>query len=431
AEFVNITGKVVDQEGKPVVGATVLVKGTKSGVQTDKDGMFRINLPEGNTQLVVSFVGYKVQEVNVGGMTTITITLESSDAIDEVIVTGYGTQKRSEIVGSVATITGEELMDIPAPNIAGALRNQIAGVGVSEASGRPGARISLNIRNATTSEQGANIGATSEPLYIVDGITVSSDAFDGLDPSMVEDITFLKDASAAIYGAAGAKGVVLVTTKRGKQGKPTISYNGYLGVTDAAREPEFLSAYELAEFLNEGYTMSNASSGSFFSQADLDYLRGLDVDSWYDQLWKPAVMQRHNLSISGGSERVTFFVGGSYQNQKANYAGMKEDKYTLRSGLTATIVDGLKADIAFNVDHNIRESQNQLGNATDAGFYEAIVATPDWYPMYIDGYPVNLSGGTNILAALHSGYFEKRKSQGYNINANLTWEPSFLKGFSA
>src|SRR5690606_2761895 len=431
-KFVNITGKVIDQDGNPIMGATVLVKGTKSGVQTDKDGMFRINLPEGNTSLVVSFVGYKVQEVNVGGMTRITITLESTDAIEEVIVTGYGTQKRSEIVGSVATITGEELMDIPAPNIAGALRNQIAGVGVSEASGRPGARISLNIRGASMSEQGAGIGATTEPLYIVDGITVSSDVFDALDPSMVEDITFLKDAAAAIYGAAGAKGVVLVTTKRGKQGKPSISYNGYLGVTDAARRPDFLSSYELAEFLNEGYQMANESSGRFFSQADLEYLRGLDVDSWYDQLWRKAVMQRHNLSISGGGENTTCFVGGRFQNQNANYAGMKEDKYTLRSGLTTTIVEGLKADIAFNVDQNIRESKNQIGNETDASFYEDIVSTPDWFPMYIGEYPVYLgSNRSNLLAALNSGYLETRKSQGYSINANLTWEPRFFKGFSA
>src|SRR5690606_9406811 len=202
------TGKVVDQDGNPIVGATVLVKGTKSGVTTDENGTFRLNLPENNTTIVVSYIGYQVHEVNVAGMTSITIELKPSDAIDEVIVTGYGTQKRSEIVGSVVTITGEELMDIPAPNIAGALRNQIAGVGVSEASGRPGARISLNMRGASMSEQGAGLGATTEPLYIVDGITVSSVVFDALDPSMVEDITSLKDAAAAIYGAAGAKGVV-------------------------------------------------------------------------------------------------------------------------------------------------------------------------------------------------------------------------------
>lgn len=431
-KLVNITGKVIDQDGNPVVGATVLVKGTKSGVQTDENGVFRINLPERNTTIVVTYIGYDVHEVNVAGMTSITIELKPSDAIEEVIVTGYGTQKRSEIVGSVATITGEELMDIPAPNIAGALRNQIAGVGVSEVSGRPGARISLNIRGASTSDRGAAIGATAEPLYIVDGITVSSEVFDGLDPSMVEDITFLKDASAAIYGAAGAKGVVLVTTKRGKQGKPSISYNGYFGVTDAARKPDFLSAYELAEFLNEGYYTANASRGSFFSEADLDYLRGLDTESWYDQLWRPAVMQRHNLSVSGGGENTTFFVGGSFQNQNANYAGMSQDKYTLRGGMTATILEGLKADIAFNVDHNNRESQNQVGNETDASFYEDIVSTPDWYPMYIDGLPVNLgSNRTNLLAALNSGHNETRKSQGYSINASLTWEPKFLKGLSA
>lgn len=431
-KLVNITGTVIDQDGNPVVGATVLVKGTKSGVQTDADGVFRINLPEGNTVIVVTYIGYKVQEANVGGMTNITITLESSDAIEEVIVTGYGTQKRSEIVGSVATITGEELMDIPAPNIAGALRNQIAGVGVSETSGRPGARITLNIRGASTSEQGAAINATSEPLYIIDGITVLSDVFDALDPSMVENITFLKDASAAIYGAAGAKGVVLVTTKRGKQGKPSVSYNGYLGVTDAARKPDFLSAYELAQFLNESAFMGNKPESDMFSEADLAYLKGLDTESWYDQLWKPAVMQRHNLSISGGGERTTFFVGGSFQNQNANYAGMKEDKYTLRSGLTTTIIDGLKADIAFNLNHNLRESQNQLGNQTDATFFETMIATPDWVPMYIDGLPVNINGrGSNPLAILNSGYLETRKSQDYNINASLTYSPSFLKGFSA
>src|SRR5690606_23059076 len=177
----------------------------------------------------------------------------------------------------------------------------------SESSGRPGARISLNIRGSSTSPQGANMGATSEPLYIVDGITVGADVFDALDPSMVENITFLKDASAAIYGAAGAKGVVLVTTKRRKQGKPSISYSGYLGITDAARKPDFLTAYELAQFLSESAFVGNKPESRMFSDADLEYLKGLDVDTWYDQLWKPAVMQRHNLNISGGGERTTFF----------------------------------------------------------------------------------------------------------------------------
>lgn len=425
--LVNITGKVVDQDGNPIIGATVLVRGTKSGAQTDAEGVFRINVPQTNPYIVVSYIGYHSREINVEGMTTITVELEPSDAIDEVIVTGYGTQKRSEIVGSVETISGEELMDIPAPNIAGALRNRIAGVGVSQESGRPGARITLNIRGASTSEQGAAIEATSEPLYIVDGITVEADVFDNLDASMVETITFLKDASAAIYGAAGAKGVVLVTTKRGKQGKPSISYNGYVGVTDVARMPDLLSSYELAEMLNDGWRANSEPQSKFFSEEDMAYLRGLDVENWYDQIWQSAIMQRHNLSISGGGEAVNFFVGGSYQNENGNYPGIKQDKYSMRSGLTATILEGLKADVAFNVDHRIRDSKNRSGN-NDA--FGALIGTPDWVPMYINGLPVN-TDGDNPLALINSGYQQRSKQQGYSINASLTYQPKFLKGLTA
>lgn len=430
----NVTGKVVDQDGNPVVGATVLVKGTKTGVRTDQDGMFRINLPPQNSIIVVSYVGYRVQEVNVTGVENITVTLEPTEgSIDEVIVTGYGSQRRSEIVGSVATVTGEELQDIPAPTIAGALRNRIAGVSVNEASGRPGARISLNIRGASTSAQGASIGSTDEPLYIVDGIIVDSEVFDNLDASMVDNISILKDAAAAIYGAAGAKGVVLVTTKRGKEGKPSITYNGYYGITDAATKPDLLAGHELAQLLNEGYWMNNRPADAYFSEDDLEYLRGLNAKSWYDQLWQASVMQRHNLSISGGSERITFFVGGSYQNENGNYAGMKQDRYSFRSGLTANVLEGLTADINFNVDHRLRNSQNDLSNDTDNNFFEALVSTPDWIPLTIDGLPVHFVRGNtrNPIGILESGYYDHRKSQGYRINASLNYQPKFLEGFSA
>src|SRR5690606_811632 len=144
--------------------------------------------------------------------------------------------------------------------------------------------IKLNIRGASISEQGGLIGATDEPLYIVDGITVGASVFDNLDASMVESITFLKDASAAIYGAAGAKGVVLITTKRGKQGKPSITYNGYVGATDVARRPDVLSSVELAEFMNDVWHANSEPESRFFSEQDLEYLRGLNTKSWYDQL---------------------------------------------------------------------------------------------------------------------------------------------------
>lgn len=429
-KLVNVTGKVVDQDGKPVPGATVLVKGTKSGVKTDENGVFRLNMPAGNEVIIVSYVGYKVQEVDVSGRTDVTVQLESTAAIDEVVVTGYGTKKRSEIVGSIATITGEELMDIPASNIAGAMRNRIAGVGVSQVSGRPGSGITLNVRNASTSQTASQFGVRADPLYIIDGIVVEKDAFDNIDASMVENISILKDAAAAIYGAAGAKGVVLVTTKRGKIGKPSISYNGYMGISDAARTPEMLSAYEHAELMNQTNSVNNASAGTFFSEEDLEYLKGLKLKSWFDEMWQASLTQRHNLSISGGSERVTFFAGGSYQNENANYAGMKFDKYSFRSGLTANIGKGLRADINFNVDHTLRFAQHNLSES-DAGFFESIIRVPQWVPIRINDMLVNYDNSGNPLATLESGYYNNNKSRGYRINSSLTYQPEFLKGFTA
>lgn len=434
ARWENITGTVKDSKGEPLPGVIVTIKGTKTATSTNFDGVFRLNLPIGDETLVIKYLGFDSQEVSAVGKTQFNITLvESISNLDEVVVTGYGEKKRSEIIGSVATITGEELMDIPASNIAGALRNRIAGVSVDATSGRPGAGISLNIRNSTTSAQGGSIGATDEPLYIIDGITVTSTDFNNIDPSMVENITILKDASAAIYGASGAKGVVMVTTKRGKLGKPTLSYNGYIGVTDAAKKVEMLSGYEHAILLNDAYAVANAPYNSFFSDEDLEYIKNLDIPTWYDELWSSSKTQRHNVSISGGSDKIKFFAGGSYQNENGNYAGSKFDKYGFRSGIVAEILPGLKADVAFNVDHNIRFSKNSW-NERDDQFFESIVTVPHWVPSRIDGKLVNFnnnnSGNPNPLGVLESGYYNRNKAQSYRVNASLTYKPTFIQGLT-
>ncbi|MFD2163819.1 SusC/RagA family TonB-linked outer membrane protein [Paradesertivirga mongoliensis] len=426
----NVTGTVKDAKGEPLPGVSVLIKGTKTATVTDVEGRFRINLPTGNETLVFTYLGFETREIAMSGRTTIDVTLNESTAmLDQVVVTGYGTKKRSEIVGAIATVTGEELMDIPAPNLAGAMRNRIAGVGVSQVSGRPGAPITLNIRNASRSDIAGQLGATTEPLYVVDGITITREEFDNIDASMIENMSILKDASASIYGAAGAKGVVLITTKRGKSGKPSISYNGYAGISDAASTPEMLSGYEHALLLNDTYRLRNEETSKFFSPQDLEYIRGLNNKSWFDQLWKPAATQRHNLSVSGGTEKLTFFAGGSYQNENANWEGMKFDKYSFRSGATATITEGLKADIGFNVDQNVRTAKHNLTNE-DQVFFERIISVPSWVPMSIDGQLVNYNG-SNPRGLLESGYFNDRKSRGYRINASLSYEPQFLKGLTA
>ena len=309
----KVTGKVTEADGSPIPGVNVALRGVPSNVSTNVNGVYTIQVNSDQDVLVFSYVGFVRQQITVGSRSTIDITMVSDNtSLDEVVINvGYGVKKRNEVLGSVATISGEELQDIPAPNLAGALRNRIAGVGVSQVSGRPGAPITLNIRNSSVSEStaGTGVGATSEPLYVVDGITVTREAFDIIDASQIENLTFLKDASAAIYGASGAKGVVLVTTKKGKIGKPSITYNGYVGISDAAKVPEMMDGYEQAVLLNETFRQASAGASAYFLPEDLEYIKTLNYKSWYDELWQPATTQRHNIGISGGSERITFFAG--------------------------------------------------------------------------------------------------------------------------
>lgn len=432
----QITGKVVDKkDGQPVPGVTVGIRGKTNNVSTNDRGEFALIADPATDALVFSFIGYVRQIVPLAGKSNITVNfVEDNTSLDDVVVVGYGVKKKSEVLGSVATITGAEIQDVPAPNLAGAMRNRIAGVGVSQSSGRPGSPITFNIRNSTVSEQAGLNGATAEPLYVVDGITVTREAFDNIDASMVENLTFLKDASASIYGASGAKGVILVTTKKGKLGKPSITYNGYIGVSDAAKVPEMLSAYDQAVLLNDTYRIQNASQSLYFSPADLDYIKTLNYKSWFDELWQPATTQRHNVGISGGSDKITFFAGGSYQSENANYAGMKFDKYSFRSGIVATLAKGLKADVNFNVDFGTRE-QHHNAQDNDASYFERIITIPQWVPISINGNYVNYAGvsGNNLnpKAIAESGYYNNRSTKGYRINTSLTYEPTFLKGFVA
>ncbi|MEI6950308.1 TonB-dependent receptor [Paraflavisolibacter sp. H34] len=426
-----VTGRVTDEKGGGLGGATVMVKGSTQSVQTKEDGTFSIKVPEGSAVLVITYVGMLNQEVSVGGRAVVSVSMAAKAAnMDDVVVVGYGSQKKNQTTGAIASIKASEIQDIPAPNIAGALRGRIAGLGVSSASGRPGASITLNIRNA---QANALAGGTAEPLYVIDNIIVGKSDFDNLDPSMVEDISILKDASAAIYGAAGAKGVVLITTKRGKAGAPKLSYNGYLGVSDATRKPEMLSAYDHAVLLNDTYRMNNQDVKNFFTEADLQYIKGLNNKSWFDELWQPALTQRHNLSLSGGSDRMTFFAGGSYQNENANYAGMKQDKYSFRSGLTTKVAKSLKADIGFNVDQRVLFSKNGTSE-NDQAFLEKLIQVPLWVPTSINGHWVNdNSVNSHPLGQIASGYYRSSKSGGYRINANLMYQPEAgaLKGLTA
>jgi TonB-dependent SusC/RagA subfamily outer membrane receptor len=306
AQQKTVTGKVLDVAGNPLVGVTVSLKGTKTSVPTDATGAFTIVVPSNQSVLRFSSVDMLYEEQTVG---TRTIKMEkNTKMMDDVVVVGYGTKKRVNIQGAVSTLKAADIEDIPVANLPSALVNRVPGVSVNFSSGKPGSTTSINIRNSITFP-GAPDGVTNQPLIVIDGIianptqwlqATNADFFENLDASQIEDITFLKDASAAIYGAAGAKGVILITTKKGKPGKPKISYSGYFGVSSEAVKSESLTAYEHAKFLNDGYTMTGAASNLRFSQADLDSLRGIEDKSWYDRFWKAGQVQRHTISVSGG-----------------------------------------------------------------------------------------------------------------------------------
>lgn len=447
AQQKTVTGKVLDADGNPLPGVTVGIKGTNTNVQTIADGSFSITVPSNQTVLKFSSAGMKYEEHTVGSRSTIVIKMEKDiKLMDDVVVVGYGTKKRVNVQGAVSTIKATEIEDLPVANLGTALINRVPGVSVNYASGKPGSTTEINIRNSVSFPGGLS-GAGTQPLYVIDGIVVNPtvynqspnpDFFENLDASQIEDITFLKDASAAIYGAAGAKGVVLITTKKGKIGKPKLSYTGYYGVSTEAVKTKTMTAYEHAKMLNDGFALNNRPYSERFSDADLSRLAAMPDRSWYDDFWERGKVMRHTLNISGGSERVTFFAGGNYYNEKGNFGGIEVDKYSIRAGMDAKITSGLTANLSFSSDFNHEERGTLKGSnpETDDQSIRALYLTPKWAPATINGTPTywngpNPPGNWSMAGLFNSGNYTRGKSQGLSVNVSLEYKPSFLKGLTA
>ena len=446
AQEQTVTGKVTDPDTKaPLPNVTVRVKNTNTATQTNDAGEFSIKVPSADATLIFSLVSYGVIERKVSaGLSNITLS-KFDNKLEDVIVVGYGTKKRLNIQGAVANVKASEIEDLPVANLGSALINRVPGVSVSYSSGKPGSTTDINIRNSITFA--GSLAGTTQPLYVIDGIIMNPtpwsqspnpDFFENLDASQIEDITFLKDASAAIYGAAGAKGVVLITTKKGKIGKPKLSYTGYVGISTEAVKTKTMSAYEHAKMLNDGYELNNTAMSSRFLPADLARLQAMPDRSWYDELWESGKVNRHTLNVSGGSERVTFFAGGSYYNEKGNYGGIKVDKYNVRAGIDAKIIDGLTANLSFASDFNHEERATLKGAdpETDNLSIRALYLTPKWVPLQIKGRPTwfngpNPPGNWSILSLFNSGNYTKNNNQGLSTNFSLEYKPNFLKGLTA
>lgn len=353
AQDTTIRGKVLDESDLPLPGATVLVKGTTIGTVTDADGIYSINVPSSSSILIFSYVGYLEKEVSVGSQTSIDIKLEPDlSELDEVVVVGYGTQRKIETTGAIASIKSDELVQTPVANVAQGLQGRVAGVQVVQNSSAPGGSVSVRVRGTNS------IRGSSEPLYIIDGVQVSNGGgvndlspLSTINPNDIQSVEVLKDASStAIYGARGANGVVIVTTKRGSAGRTMVTYDGYYGMQEPGKQLDVLNASQFAELENEVYKRTIFDNPS---------AEGVGTN-WQDVIFRSAPIQSHQLSVMGGNEKTQFALSGNYFNQDGILISSDFKRYSLRINLDHKIND------RFKVGTSILGSQN-INNAIPTG----------------------------------------------------------------
>jgi TonB-linked SusC/RagA family outer membrane protein len=299
-----ITGKIVDQNGQTVIGASVLEKGTTNGTTTDINGSFKLNVAGPNSVLVIAYIGFNSQEITVGSQTNIAITLvENVKNLNEVVVVGYGTQKRGSVTGAISSVKASDLQDQQLTRIDDALKGRTAGVNVVQSSGAPGSAPNVRIRGTTSINN-------SNPLYVIDGVVVDG-GLDLVNPNDVESIDVLKDAAASIYGSRGSNGVVFITTKKGKQGPAKVSYNGYVGWQGPVSKPAMANATEYATLRNQSVT-NDGKTAPFANPAAFG-----TGTNWQNEIFSnSAMIQNHNLSISGANDKASYYTSFGYLDQK-------------------------------------------------------------------------------------------------------------------
>ena len=394
-------GKVTDDKGAPLPGVNIIIKGTATGRVTDSLGSYSIPIPDSKTVLIFSFIGFVKQEVPAKTNTSLDIRLiPDARSLNSVVVVGYGTQKRANLTGSVATISGSELLETPTNNLTNAIGGRLPGVVTMNGNGRPGQGSSIQIRGFSTLND-------NSPLYVIDGI-VRSDGFANIDPNEVASITVLKDASsAAVYGARAANGVILVTTRRGTTGKPVITYSGLFGTQNYTRYPRMMSAYEYASKRNEalrnmGYDPANpAQAGQFYTDEELEGFKP-GVTDWYKLVFKKNNMQsQHNLNVSGGTDAIHYFASLGYADQDGMYNNINFKRFNFRTNVDAKINKDLK--VGLNLEGR-QEMSNTPGYDANT-IFNYIQLIPPTFPAYTkSGRPFNNDGAHPVEMVNNSGY---------------------------
>lgn len=458
--FRTVSGTVTDQTGESLPGVNVLVKGTQKGTSTDADGKFRIDLADNETTLVFSFVGYVKQEIVVGNQNVVSVILSAdTKSLNEVVVVGYGTQKRSDVTAAIASVPLGEVKDMPVSNVATALQGKIPGVVIQQSSGAPGSAPAIKIRGF------GSISAGNSPLVVVDGNIVGANVFGLLSSIDIESIDVLKDASStAIYGSKGSNGVLLVTTKRGKAGRVNVNFDVYTGFQEVTKKIDLLNSQQYAEFAKEaantayvenvaGAKATDPNSVRPASYLRYRYPRG-DLFDWFnydeptkvanlpytdfqDLIFRKAKMSSYQLSVSGGNEKVRYLVSGSYLKQDGVILKSTLDRYIFRANVEVNLLPKLK--VGFNLNPSFRSQQEVIaeGQWFNGGIITAALAAVPMAPLYAaDGSyssqlalaaPYNLPGVTNPLANITE---YNSPFQSANLLGNSYVEYGFLNNFT-
>ena len=449
AQNQTVTGTVLDELGEPVIGATVTVDGTKNATVTDLDGNYKIQAPKG-AKVTITYIGYMPMTVAPGG----TVTLqEDKQTLEEVVVVGYGTQKKAHLTGSVASVEVDDIQDLANGGLASSLGGLVNGLSVSGGDSRPGENARLSIRDVGSM---GDIGSTAQqPLFVIDGYIYPNDvkvgnsyqnlgaeAFNNLDPSEVESISVLKDASAAVYGARAANGVILVTTKKGKVGAPSISYSGSVGITTEVARPSMLSSYDYGRLFN-AITAADPTNTSLnhktalFQADELEAMKSLNYDL-LDKYWKTGYTTRHAINISGATDRVSYFAGVTYFKQDGNLGKLDYDRWNYRAGIDVKITDYLSANLTVSGDYGKKNTPLvKVGGSGNEKDYNLLLTRPRYIPEEVDGNYIpafGVSGGQknqnqlyNFDVLQNNGDYSRNMTNNSSINASLSYDFGWSK----
>jgi TonB-linked SusC/RagA family outer membrane protein len=458
----TVSGKVIDPDGKPIQGVTVKVKNNTISTVTNADGLFSIKAPSPESIITFSHVSFVVFERKAGTDDNVEIKLTAAEkSMDEVVVVGYGTQKQKNITGSVVSVNPKKLEDLPVASLTEMLRGQVPGLNVSGGSTRPGTMATLSIRQQFN--WGKDGGGTI-PLIIIDEVVQidpatnlpTLDKFNMLDLSEVESITVLRDASAAIYGARGSQGAIVVKTKKGKMGTPKITYSGKFEINDAVSHSKVMNAQDYVIFSNRVNRAAAASQQTFFTPTEWAMLDSVNYD-WLKNDWNSAGAMQHSLTVSGGSEKATYFAGGSYYTQGANLGSQDFNRWTFRSGTDVKVMNNVKFSAILAANNSSLEKSFTKVNITDGyaggsleqNDYAILLHMPKYIPWQytINGVnqyvsptlgpnkPGSATGNNslsnwNYYALLNNGSKTTTKLFSYNANFSLQYDLSFVKGLS-